>query len=70
MHYWEIPKFDRRRADPADLIVVVTAIADGTVTMGIKHGALDRQLEQNALEVTKMRSVTIAKVPDVHLLTS
>jgi len=50
----KIPKFDRGRADPVNMRVVVTAVQGGRVTVGTKHGVLDRQLEGNALEVTKL----------------
>jgi hypothetical protein len=63
----KIPEFDRGRADPANMIVVVMAVDDGRIKVGTKHGVLDHQLERNAVELTKVKSVTIADVPDVLL---
>lgn len=63
----KIPEFDRGRADPANMVVVVTKVEDGRVTVGTKHGILDHQLERNALDVTKLKSVTTADVPDIPL---
>ena len=37
------------------------------MTVGTKYGVLDRQLERNALEATKIRSVSSNEVLDVAL---
>lgn len=62
-----IPEFDRGRADPANMIVAVLAVDDERVTVGTKHGILNRQLERNALDITKVKSISTSEVPNIHL---
>jgi len=63
----KITEFDRGRADPANLIVVILEIHDGTkYVVGTKHGRLDRRLERNALDTTRYNAISLTDVPGVE----